>query len=108
MELNSIVIGLIGIVVGIALIKYSYYLNHQVYFLDFVERKFGGGTGTLAYRLVGASVCLLSIFIMFGIVKVSNDITENPNIINSTKNPKGNSSQQLPTGTKYQDSPIAR
>lgn len=107
MDFNTFVIGIIGIAIGIVLIKYSYYLNHQVYFLDFIESKFGGGTGTLAYRFIGACICMISIFIMFGIVKVSNSVSENPSAIN-VPNSKNAASQQLPTGTKYQDNPIAK
>jgi hypothetical protein len=106
MDLNTFVIGILGIGIGLLLIVYSYYLNHQVYFLDFIESRFGSGTGTLAYRFIGACICMLSVFIMFGIVKVSNNSdTSNISPINSKQN---NNQNQLPTGTKYQDSPIAK
>lgn len=78
MDFNSVIIGIIGIVLGLAMIRYSYYLNHQVFFLDFIERKFGSGTGTLAYRFIGLSLCLIGMLVMFGIVNVTKSSFGNP------------------------------
>jgi hypothetical protein len=63
---SNLLLGIIGFAGGIAIIYYSYFLNHRVYFLDFVERKFGGGSGTSAYRLIGVAVCIFSMLLMVG------------------------------------------
>jgi len=76
--------GLIGLVPSVLLIKYAFYLNHHVYFLDFVERRFGSGTGTLAYRWGGAAAAIFSIFVMFGFVNIS-DNTRSQGVLNSTQ-----------------------
>ena len=71
---SNLIIGLIGLAGGVAMIYYAFTLNHQVYFLDFVERKFGGGSGTTAYRVIGLLFCIFSIFVMLGRVNLAGDI----------------------------------
>ncbi|MBC7406334.1 MAG: hypothetical protein H7230_02600 [Candidatus Parcubacteria bacterium] len=67
----NFVIGIIGIIVGTLVLKEAFHINHHIYFLDFVERKYGPGSGTTAYRLIGLGVCILSILVMVGIIDMA-------------------------------------
>jgi hypothetical protein len=90
-------VGLIGMVVGTLVLKEAFYLNHHIYFLDFIERKYGPGTGTTAYRLIGLFTCILSILVMFGFVDIVNggkNLSKAPNSNNTTIN----QNLKLPTG----------
>ncbi|MBC7472539.1 MAG: hypothetical protein H7196_04770 [candidate division SR1 bacterium] len=75
---SNLIIGLIGLAGGIAMVYYAFILNHRVYFLDFVERRFGGGTGTTAYRIIGLFFCIFSVFVMLGRINLSGDVGTNP------------------------------
>jgi tetrahydromethanopterin S-methyltransferase subunit F len=68
---GNIILGLIGIAAGVWMIKDAFYINHHLYFLDFVERKWGPGSGTNAYRILGIVVCIFSIFVMVGILDLT-------------------------------------
>jgi hypothetical protein len=71
---SSLIQGIIGLIGGIAIIYYAFALNHRVFFLDFVERKYGGGSGTTAYRLIGLLVCIFSMFLMVGKINLAGNI----------------------------------
>ncbi len=83
-NVGNIILGLVGIAIGILMIKEAFNLNHHFFFLDFVEKKFGGGTGTLAYRIVGFLVCVFSIFVMLGIIDPNG---QNINQLNNNNTP---------------------
>lgn len=68
---SNIIIGIIGAIAGTLIIKEAFHINHHIYFLDFVERKYGPGSGTTAYRFVGLAICVLSILTMIGLIDIS-------------------------------------
>ncbi len=68
---GNIIIGVIGCICGTLMIKEAFHINHQIYFLDFIERKYGPGSGTTAYRLIGLAICVLSILAMIGIIDLA-------------------------------------
>lgn len=84
-NIGNIILGSIGIALGILVTKEAYNLNHHFYFLDFVEQKFGGGSGTKAYRIVGILICIFSIFVILGIIDPNARNINNINSSNSTK-----------------------
>ena len=87
--------GLIGIGVGTYLIVKAYYLNHQVMFLDWAERKWGPGAGTTAYRIGGLALCILSIFVLTGWIDfVGTTFGQNGN---NGQNSTGNQIEAVPT-----------
>lgn len=67
-NIGNIILGGLGVALGILIMKEAFYINHHLFFLDFVEKKFGGGTGTLAYRIVGLVLCFFSIAVMIGLI----------------------------------------
>jgi hypothetical protein len=71
-SLGNFLVGLVGIIVGTLVLKEAFYLNHHIYFLDFIEKKYGPGSGTTAYRIIGLSLCVLSILVIFGVVDIVN------------------------------------
>jgi hypothetical protein len=87
-NITNIIIGLIGIAIGVLTLKEAYYINNHIYFLDFIERKYGPGTGTLAYRLIGLLTCVLSIFVIVGLIDIANGSNRINNIqTNNTSTP---------------------
>lgn len=75
---SNLIIGLTGLAGGVAMVYYAFALNHKVYFLDFIERRFGRGTGTAAYRVIGLLFCIFSVFVMLGRINLSGDIGAGP------------------------------
>lgn len=69
--LPNFVMGIIGIGIGILLIVKAYYLNHHILFLGWIESKWGSGTGTIAYRMIGLGMCIFSIFVMTGWIDIA-------------------------------------
>jgi hypothetical protein len=67
---SNFFVGIIGIAVGVYLIKDSFNLNHHVLFLGWVEKKYGPGSGTLAYKLIGLGVIIFSTFVAIGQVNL--------------------------------------
>jgi hypothetical protein len=65
-SLGNIIMGLIGIAIGTAMVVKAYYLNHHVLYLEWAEIKWGGGGGTMFYRLAGVAICIFSIFVLVG------------------------------------------
>jgi hypothetical protein len=62
--------GLIGVVVGILLVKYSFFLTESLGRFELAEKYLGsgmGGTYTF-YRLFGVIVIILSFLYMFGTI----------------------------------------
>jgi hypothetical protein len=64
----NIILGLIGLALGIWITYSAYNINHHILFAGWVERKFGPGTGTIFYQLLGLAIALFSILVMIGIV----------------------------------------
>jgi len=50
---GGFILGSILILVGVLLIVNAYHLNHHVLFLGWAEQKWGPGSGTLAYKVIG-------------------------------------------------------
>jgi hypothetical protein len=63
---SNFFVGILGIAIGVYLIKDSFNLNHHVLFLGWVEKKYGPGSGTLAYKLIGLGVIIFSTFVAIG------------------------------------------
>jgi hypothetical protein len=84
-SVEGVVIGLIGLILGAWMIKDAYNLNHHIYFLDWIERKYGSGSGTSAYRLIGLVVCIFSVFVLLGIIDVISSSTSNPTPANQNQ-----------------------
>jgi hypothetical protein len=88
-------VGLACTVTGFLIIKNAYYLNHQMFFLDFWEKKFGQGTGTNGYQLIGLMLVILGAFSMLGIL----DLTANP-VGDSAKTQTSISPQFVPVNNR--------
>ncbi|MEM1312345.1 MAG: hypothetical protein AAGF07_02690 [Patescibacteria group bacterium] len=63
---SNFIVGVIGLVVGVFLIKDAFYFNHHILFLGWFEKKYGPGTGTFAYKLIGIAVIIFSTFVAIG------------------------------------------
>lgn len=63
---GNILFGLLAIVLGFFMITKAYYINHQIYFLSFFERKWGPGGGTLAYKAIGVAFIFFALFVLTG------------------------------------------
>jgi hypothetical protein len=72
MVLANFLIGVCLMGLGIFMMIKAYYLNHQIYFLEFAERRFGAGGGTLAYRYIGLGLVIFSVFVIIGRINLVN------------------------------------
>lgn len=93
MTVGNIILGIIGLALGILITKEAYNLNHHFYFLDFIEKKFGGGSGTYAYRFLGIFICFFSILVIIGVIDPNQRNVSQFNRNNNTENIQ----QQAPT-----------
>ena len=67
MTFKSLILGLIGIVLGLLWVKYRKYVQSWTGGIAFAEKYFGpGGTYTL-FLLLGSALVILSILFMFGL-----------------------------------------
>jgi hypothetical protein len=67
-SIGNLIFGFCGIGGGFFVLTRAYYLNHQIYFLAFAERKWGPGSGTLAYRAIGLGLMIFCIFVITGYI----------------------------------------
>jgi hypothetical protein len=67
----NIVIGLISGGIGFWLVKEAYYINHQILFVGWAERKWGSGSGTTFYRLFGIGLIIFGVFTLIGKIDVA-------------------------------------
>lgn len=58
--------GIIGIVVGFCLIKYSFQITNIFGHIDWAEQHIGGGGTYGLYKLVGVAVIIFALLYMFG------------------------------------------
>ncbi len=70
--LGNIIIGLIFGGVGFWLVKDAYYINHQILFVGWAERKFGPGSGTTFYTLFGVALIIFGFLTAIGKIDVFN------------------------------------
>lgn len=68
--MGNIIIGLIIIGFGFYFIIKAFYLNHHFIFLGWAEQKWGPGSGTTAYKVIGLGFCLLGMFTLIGWIDV--------------------------------------
>ncbi len=68
--MGNIIIGLILIGIGFYFIIKAFYLNHHFIFLGWAEQKWGAGSGTTAYKVMGLALCLLGMFTLIGWVDI--------------------------------------
>ena len=61
------IVGTIMISIGTYLIYDAYHLNHQVLFLGWAERRWGPGSGTLAYKVIGLILAVFAFLIITGL-----------------------------------------
>jgi hypothetical protein len=73
-SIGNLIIGIIGVIAGIYIMKEAFFLNSKVLRLHFAERKFGPGTGTTAYTFIGLGIVIFSIFVAIGSVNISGNI----------------------------------
>ena len=89
--MGNIIIGLIFGGIGFWLVKDAYYINHQILFVGWAERKFGPGSGTTFYTLFGIALIIFGFFTAIGKVdvagaafgggqKAQSSVTTNPNV----------------------------
>ena len=64
---NGTIIGTIMIAIGTYLISDAYNLNHKVLYLGWAEQKWGPGSGTLAYKVIGMVLVLFAFLIITGL-----------------------------------------
>lgn len=67
-SIPNIILGLICIGMGVWLVKDAFHINHHILFLGWVENKYGPGTGTTAYQLLGVGMCLFGVFVTLGYI----------------------------------------
>jgi hypothetical protein len=65
-SVGNIFIGAILLAIGISVVKNAFYLNHNLIFLEWAEKKWGPGGGTDMYRYIGVAICLFSLFVLIG------------------------------------------
>ena len=70
---SNFFIGLMGMGLGIWIIKDAFYLNHHVLFLGWVEQKWGPGMGTTGYRFIGLAITIFSMFVAIGQINLFGD-----------------------------------
>lgn len=85
-SLPNIILGLLGISGGVALIIYAFYINHHILFAGWIENKYGPGTGTTFYRLLGVAFCIFFIFVTLGYIDLFGDALGN-NSTSQTQTP---------------------
>lgn len=66
----NIIIGLIFGGAGFYLVKEAYYVNHQILFVGWAERKWGPGSGTTFYRFFGVGLIIFGLFTIIGKIDV--------------------------------------
>ena len=65
--LSGFIIGSIMIAIGTFLVYDAYHLNHHVIFLGWAEQKWGPGSGTLAYKVIGLVLIVFAFFVITGL-----------------------------------------
>jgi len=68
---TNFIIGIFGLIIGIVLIKEAFTINHHWLFLGWAEQKWGPGSGTLAYRIIGVGILIFSLLVMGGQIDLS-------------------------------------
>lgn len=99
---SNLVIGIIGVVVGVFLVKDAFYLNHHILFLGWVEQKWGPGMGTTAYKFVGIGLIVFSVLVGLGQINLTSD-----NLQNSKKTQNINTTTTTPLSPSNGQSIIA-
>jgi hypothetical protein len=61
------ILGTVLICIGTYLIYDAYNLNHKVIFLGWAEQKWGPGSGTLAYKVIGLVLIMFAFLIITGL-----------------------------------------
>lgn len=67
-SIPNIILGIISMTIGVWMVVKAYHINHHILFLGWVERKYGPGTGTNAYQLLGIGFILFGFFVALGFV----------------------------------------
>lgn len=64
----NFILGIFAFALGVWMVYAAFEINHHILFAGWAERKWGPGSGTTFYRLLGLLVCFFAIFVMFGFV----------------------------------------
>ena len=63
-SIGNIVIALILGAIGAWFVIKAFYINHQIFTLGWAEHKWGPGSGTTAYKIIGLALLILSFFVI--------------------------------------------
>jgi len=76
MSIANFLAGLALIAAGLGFILKARYLNQHVWFLDFIENRFGPGQGITAYKILGLVVIVFAFFVLTGLFDLFADPAE--------------------------------
>jgi hypothetical protein len=81
---TNFIIGLMGVVGGVAITINAYHINHHIWYFTWAERHLGGGMGTIAYRWIGVAISIFSALVMIGQINISGQTVSLGGPTNST------------------------
>lgn len=90
--LSNFILGVLGLAGSVVIIVNAYYIQHRLMPANWFEQKFGPGTGTLFYRLVGLALSLFFLFVMLNIINLAGIISGTPGAVTDQRSPNQNSS----------------
>ena len=67
-SIPNIILGIFALLLGGWMVYAAYDINHHILFAGWAERKWGPGSGTTFYRLLGLLICIFAIFVTLGII----------------------------------------
>jgi hypothetical protein len=70
--MGNFIFGIIFGVAGFYLLKEAYYINKQILFVGWAERKWGPGSGTSFYQFFGIGLMVFALFVAIGRIDVYN------------------------------------
>ena len=70
--MGNFIIGLILGISGFYLVKEAFYINKQLLFVGWAERKWGPGSGTTFYQFFGMALMIFALFVAVGTIDVFN------------------------------------
>jgi len=86
-SLPNIILGLLALLLGVWVVYKAYDINHHILFAGWAERKWGPGSGTTFYRLLGLAISIFAIFVMLGIIDLFGSAFSSSTPTPTTNNP---------------------